>query len=194
MCRPLQFAWRHGMVVVEKVVPEGRRTIAGSTVVFIALFLGVFIPGETQYNKRSDRAVSVFGYLVFLFGLYATSRHRKHINGKPVIVGILVQFIMAFFVLQTTLGKTIFKFISDSLTTLLTFAYQGVVFLTDSSVLKLGKSFFIEKHGKRSSRQSLNRSLEQKEIFYLPKVQDGSLSTASPSSSFSWLWSKWPTT
>ncbi|CZR55547.1 related to concentrative Na+-nucleoside cotransporter CNT1/CNT2 [Phialocephala subalpina] len=121
-----------------KVVPEGHRIITGATVVIVALFLGVFIPGETEYNKRSDRAVSVFGYLVFMAGLYITSRHRKHINWKPVVVGILVQFIMGFFVLRTTLGKTIFKFISDALTTLLEYAYQGVVFLTDSSVLKLG--------------------------------------------------------
>lgn len=135
---PLQIGWRHGMGMVEKVVPEGHRTITGAGVVLVALFLGVFIPGETPYNKRSDRAVSVFGYLVFLAGLYITSRHRKHINWKPVIVGILVQFIIGFFVLRTTLGKTIFKFISNALTTLLTYAYQGVVFLTASSVLELG--------------------------------------------------------
>lgn len=127
------------MTVVEKAVPEGHRTITGAAVVIAALFLGVFIPGETQYNKRSDRAVSVFGYIVFMLALYITSRHRNHINWKPVIVGILVQFIMGFFVLRTTLGKTIFKFLSDALTTLLTYAYQGVVFLTASSVLKLGK-------------------------------------------------------
>ena len=136
---PLQFGWRHGVAVVEKAVPEGHRTATGAAVVIVALFLGVFIPGETQYNKRSDRAVSVFGYLVFMAGLYATSRHRKHINWKPVIVGIFAQFIIGFFVLRTTLGKTIFKFLSNTLTTLLTYAYQGVVFLTDSSVLKLGK-------------------------------------------------------
>lgn len=126
------------MDVVEKVIPEQHRAATGAFVVIVALLLGVFVPGETTYNHRSDRAVSVFGYLVFLSGLYITSRHRKHINWKPVIVGILVQFIMAFFVLRTTLGKTIFKFLSDALTTLLTYAYQGVVFLTDSSVLKLG--------------------------------------------------------
>jgi CNT family concentrative nucleoside transporter len=126
------------VAVVEKVVPEQHRTLTGASVVIVALVLGVYIPGETTYNHRSDRTVSVFGYVVFLSGLYITSRHRKHINWKPVIVGILVQFIIGFFVLRTTLGKTIFRFLSDALTTLLEFAYQGVVFLTDSSVLKLG--------------------------------------------------------
>lgn len=130
------------MTAVEKVVPEQHRTATGAVVVIVALLLGVFIPGETTYNHRSDRAVSVFGYIVFLSGLYITSRHRRHINWKPVIVGILVQFIIGFFVLRTTLGKTIFRFISDALTTMLEFAYQGVVFLTDSSVLKLGTSCF----------------------------------------------------
>ncbi len=91
-----------------------------------------------MYNRRSDRAVSVFGYLVFLVGLYVTSRNREAINWRPVIVGILAQFIVGFFVLQTGLGKTVFKFLSDALTTLLVFAYDGVVFLTEADITTFG--------------------------------------------------------
>jgi len=71
--------------------------------------------------------------------LYCTSRHRTRINWRPVIVGILVQFIIAIFVLRTTLGKDIFQFLSQALTTFLSFAYKGVEWLTDE---KTSKSFW----------------------------------------------------
>ncbi len=121
-------------------MPAKYRVGAGAALVFVALLLGVFIPGETSFNHREDRAVSVFGYLVFLLGLYATSRHRRAINWRPVIVGILAQFIIAFFVLRTDLGKTIFKFLSDALTTLLVFAYDGVRWLTQADITTFGPS------------------------------------------------------
>lgn len=51
---------------------------------------------------------------------------------------MLTQFVIAVFVLRTTAGYDIFSFISYLARTLLGFANQGVVFLTDSSVPNLG--------------------------------------------------------
>lgn len=121
---------------MEKIIPEKLRTLIGAFLVFAAIMVGSFVPGELEYNKRSDRAVSLFGYLVFILGLYATSRHRHHINWRLVIVGILVQFIIAIFVLRTTLGKDIFQFLLKALTTFLSFAYVGVAWLTDETASK----------------------------------------------------------
>jgi len=133
---PFRFVWGHSVKQVEIIVPEKFRTIVGAFIVFAAILLGAFVPAEHVYNKRSDRAVSLFGYLVFLLGLYITSRHRHHINWRPVIVGLLVQFIIAIFVLRTTLGKDIFTFLSQALTTFLSFAYVGVAWLTDTVTSK----------------------------------------------------------
>ncbi|PBP19110.1 NupC family nucleoside cotransporter [Diplocarpon rosae] len=135
---PVHFVWSRGVTRIENLIPQTYRTIAGAIVVAAALLLGVFIPDETPYNLRSDRAVSMFGYIVFLAGLYATSRNRKAVVWRPVIVGVLAQFIVGFFVLQTELGKTIFKFLADALTTLLVFAYDGVVFLTEADITTFG--------------------------------------------------------
>jgi CNT family concentrative nucleoside transporter len=126
---------------VERTIPEKFRTILGAIIVFSTIMIGSFVPAEHEYNKRSDRAISLFGYLVFTLGLYATSRHQRHINWRSVIVGILVQFVIAIFVLRTTLGKSIFQFLSQALTTFLTFAYVGVAWLTDEATSK--SSWFI---------------------------------------------------
>jgi CNT family concentrative nucleoside transporter len=53
-------------------------------------------------------------------------------------MGMLVQFIIALFVLRTGVGYDIFSFISTLARELLGFAKDGVLFLTDESVLELG--------------------------------------------------------
>jgi CNT family concentrative nucleoside transporter len=53
-------------------------------------------------------------------------------------MGMLVQFIIALFVLRTGVGYDIFSFISLLARELLGFAGDGVVFLTNESVLELG--------------------------------------------------------
>ena len=50
-----------------------------------------------------------------------------------------MQFIMAIFVLRTQLGKDIFKFLSQALTTFLEFAKAGVEWLTDTATSNLCK-------------------------------------------------------
>lgn len=54
---------------------------------------------------------------------------------------MLTQFIIAVFVLRTQAGYDIFSFISELARTLLGFANQGVVFLTDDTVPQLGWFF-----------------------------------------------------
>ena len=58
-------------------------------------------------------------------------------NWHTVIVGMLMQYIVALFVLRTTAGYDIFSFISSLARSLLGFALDGVEFLTDSDVPNL---------------------------------------------------------
>ena len=57
-------------------------------------------PGST----RQDRAASLFGYVVFLFGFWVTSADRRRINYQTVIVGVLVQYLLGLIVLRTQTG------------------------------------------------------------------------------------------
>lgn len=68
------------------------------------LLIGAFASPESRDNTRANRAVSLFGLAVILFVLWATSKHRSMIKWHTVIVGMLVQFIVALFVLRSRAG------------------------------------------------------------------------------------------
>ncbi|RCK55260.1 Solute carrier family 28 member 3 [Candida viswanathii] len=119
-----------------------QRLIAGAIVTVGVVLLGTFIPTETDYSKREDRAVSLFGCIVAIFGLFVTSRSPTKINWNAVIGGMLMQFIVAVFVLRTKAGYDIFNFISTLARELLGFAKDGVAFLTNTEVSQFGMFFF----------------------------------------------------
>lgn len=128
--KPMYFVWGHTARPLVSVIPDKLRLPAGTTVCVAVILIGSFVSPETRQNSRADRAVSLFGLVVFLFALWLTSRNRKKIVWHTVVVGMLVQFIIALFVLRTEAGYDIFSFVSLLARELLGFAEQGVVFLT----------------------------------------------------------------
>jgi CNT family concentrative nucleoside transporter len=153
--KPMHFVWNNTAVRVQHLIPEKLRIPAGAALVIAVIIVGAMASPEAADNTRANRAISLFGLVVFIFGLWATSRDRKRIvwhtvsfetsfhpshqflTDIQVIVGMLVQFIVALFVLRTKAGYDIFNFISELCRLLLGFANDGVTFLTDSSVPKL---------------------------------------------------------
>lgn len=130
-------------IIYNKLLPQRyQRLIAGAVVTVAVILVGGFVPTETPYSRREDRAVSFFGIIVALFCLWATSRDRSKINWNTVIGGMLMQFIIALFVLRTKAGYDIFNFISLLARLLLGFAKDGVAFLTSEDVSNLGMFFF----------------------------------------------------
>lgn len=123
-------------------VKRWQRLVAGAVIVVSAILLGTFIPTNTVYSERSDRAISFFGIVVAVLGLFATSRNHKKVQWNTVIGGILMQFIVALFVLRTKAGYDIFNFISTLARELLGFAKNGVAFLTNTEIANIGMFFF----------------------------------------------------
>lgn len=119
-----------------------RRLMVGAVITIGVILLGTFVPTQTEYSRREDRAVSFFGIVVAIFGLYLTSNNRTKIQWNTVIGGVLMQFIIALFVLRTKCGYDIFNFISTLARELLGFAKDGVAFLTTTEVSQLGMFFF----------------------------------------------------
>ncbi|KAI0110256.1 H+/nucleoside cotransporter [Daldinia grandis] len=134
---PVKFAWRHTAFRVYELIPKKlHRPLAA--VVTVAVFLvGSMVPEETGDNTRARRAQSLFGLVVMIVILTATSKDWRKIPWHTVIGGMLTQFIIAVFVLRSQAGYDIFNFISTLARTLLSFAAEGVEFLTDKSVTKL---------------------------------------------------------
>ena len=126
--------WNYTGVKIANAIPENLRVPMGALLTIAVILVGSFVSPESQDNTRANRAVSLFGLAVFIFCLWATSRNRKKVNWHTVIVGMLVQFIIALFVLRTGVGYDIFNFISGLALDLLGFAGNGVAFLTEDSV------------------------------------------------------------
>ncbi|PLB50153.1 H+/nucleoside cotransporter [Aspergillus steynii IBT 23096] len=130
--RPTKWVWNQTATRFVALIPEKLRIPGAALLTISVILIGAFASEETVDNSRENRAVSLFGLVVFLFVLWATSRNRKKIVWHTVIMGMLVQFIIALFVLRTKAGYDIFNFISTLARELLDFAGEGVDFLVET--------------------------------------------------------------
>lgn len=128
--RPVYYVWKRTAIPFVRLIPDKMRIPAAALLTIAVILIGSFASPESADNTRDNRAVSLFGLVVCIFSLWITSRDRSRINWHTVIVGMLVQFIIALFVLRTTAGYDIFNFISMLARELLDFSTQGTDFLT----------------------------------------------------------------
>ena len=100
----MHWIWSNTGVRFAGMVPEHLKIPLGATVVVAVILIGAFASPESQDNTRANRAVSLFGLAVIIFVMWATSRDRKRVAWHTVIVGMLVQFLVALFVLRSGAG------------------------------------------------------------------------------------------
>ncbi|KAF5021517.1 hypothetical protein F66182_6442 [Fusarium sp. NRRL 66182] len=139
---PIKWVWRNTAVRIYEVVPPKFRTLAGAAVAIGAILIGAFVSEEVADNNRENRAVSLFGMAVFIGILYVTSKDRRAINWRTVIGGMLAQYVIGLFVLRTTVGYDIFRFVADRAADLLGFARDGVAFLVGPETAATPNFFF----------------------------------------------------
>ena len=96
--------WNNTGVRFAELIPERLKIPLGATTVIGVMVIGGFSSPESQDNTRANRAVSIFGLVVIVFAMWATSRDRKKIQWHTVIVGMFVQFVVALFVLRSEVG------------------------------------------------------------------------------------------
>lgn len=130
--KPMAFVWAHTARPFVSLIPERLRLPASALVCIGTIIIGSFASPTAPGNNRADRAVSLFGLAVFMFLLWLTSRNRKQIVWHTVIVGMLVQFLVALFVLRSGAGFDIFNFVATLARDLLGFSSDGVIFLTQT--------------------------------------------------------------
>jgi concentrative nucleoside transporter, CNT family len=73
--------------------------------------------------------VGLLGILCILGTAYAMSNNRKKINYRLVVSGLVIQLVMALFVLKVEFGQTLFKQIGDGITALLHYSDAGAGFV-----------------------------------------------------------------
>lgn len=140
---PARWLWMNTLARIPPMIPEKLRAPLGGALVAGVYLIGAFASPESQDNTRANRAVSLFGLVVILVVLYATSNNRSKIPWHTVIVGMLAQFIVAIFVLRSGAGYDIFAFIAELAEDLLGFANQGVDFLTTTGFAEKTPWFLI---------------------------------------------------
>ncbi|ROW02155.1 hypothetical protein VSDG_02344 [Cytospora chrysosperma] len=131
---PVKFVYRNSAYKVYEAIPAKMHQPLAALVTIAVFLIGSMVPDESGENTRANRAISLFGLIVMIALLTATSRDWRKIPWHTVIGGMLTQFIIAVFVLRTQAGYDIFAFISFLARTLLGFAADGVEFLTAASV------------------------------------------------------------
>lgn len=137
------WVWQRTISKLVSLIPQKLRYPAAAIGTIAVILIGTFVSPEIPGGSpRSDRAVSFFGCVVAIFGLWATSNNRSKINWRPVISGMLIQFIIALFVLRTKAGYDIFDFISFLCRRLLSFAKVGSAFITNTQIALYGIFFF----------------------------------------------------
>ncbi|EGX44285.1 hypothetical protein AOL_s00193g13 [Orbilia oligospora ATCC 24927] len=140
--KPMHFVWDNTGVKVANLVPERLRIWCGAAITISVIVIGSFASPESAGNTRANRAISLFGLVVLVGVLWATSANRRAIQWHTVIVGMLIQFLVALFVLRTKVGYDIFDFVSYLARSLLHFAAAGVKFLTTEEISQYQFFFF----------------------------------------------------
>jgi len=107
--KPMRWTWHNTGVKVATMVPEKLKIPLAAILVVGVMVIGAFASPESKDNTRDNRAVSLFGLAVIIFVMWATSRDRKRIRWHTVIVGMLVQFLVALFVLRSGAGCRSFQ-------------------------------------------------------------------------------------
>lgn len=90
-----------------------------------------------------ERLIGILGIVLILGTAYLLSNNRKKINYRTVGMGLLIQALLAVFILKTPVGKSIFEWLGKAVTKVLSFSDEGAKFvfgiLADSP--KLGQYF-----------------------------------------------------
>lgn len=73
--------------------------------------------------------IGILGVLAILSTAFALSNNRKAINYRLVASGLILQLVMAVFVLKVEFGQMLFKSIGDGITELLHFSDKGAGFV-----------------------------------------------------------------
>lgn len=133
--RPVEAVW---VPVVQKpffALPRSVRLAMGWGALLAIVFGSAFGFKATGNTNYGDRAISVLGLFLFQLGFYASSKHRSHIEWPTVIVGLFMQQAVALFVLKTSAGFSIFKWLATLASDFLSQAYVGAAFFFDAETV-----------------------------------------------------------
>ncbi|XP_053684985.1 sodium/nucleoside cotransporter 1 [Sabethes cyaneus] len=90
------------------------------------------------FETRDDpqRLMSLVG-MVVLFGIaFLCSKHPTKINYRPVVLGVVFQFLLGLFCIRWEVGRSIFSCVGDKVATFLNYSADGAVFVYGEFIVR----------------------------------------------------------
>lgn len=87
--------------------------------------------------------ISIVGLLLVLFLAWVASNNKKKIKYRPIIVMIVIQLILGFLLLKTSIGELLIKGFADSFAKLLEYANEGTNFVFGGIANEGAHTFFL---------------------------------------------------
>lgn len=87
--------------------------------------------------------ISIVGLLLVLFLAWVASNNRKKIKYRPIFVMIVIQLILGFLLLKTSIGELLIKGFADSFAKLLEYANEGTNFVFGGIANEGAHTFFL---------------------------------------------------
>ena len=76
--------------------------------------------------------LNILGIIVVLGGLYLFSENKNKVDKKLVVKALIAQFVIAFLLVKFPLGQQVVKVVSDFVTNILNYGFEGVSFVFGS--------------------------------------------------------------
>ncbi|PIK39093.1 putative solute carrier family 28 member 3 isoform X3 [Apostichopus japonicus] len=109
--------------IIEKVWKMGKRFI--TLVILAGIGVGIYFLSR----ENPEQLISGVGLLFFVFVTYIFSEYPRKVKWRPVIWGLVLQFLLALFVLKTKLGYLTFNWLGDVIQTFLGYSDEGAKFV-----------------------------------------------------------------
>ncbi|XP_033101662.1 solute carrier family 28 member 3-like isoform X2 [Anneissia japonica] len=119
-CKPISNKWQDNWRYIKW--PLFGLIIAGLIVALVFLTLG-----------SPEQLISAAGLVIFVLLTFLFSKHPRQVKWRPVLWGLMLQFLLGLFVLRTDLGFTIFEWLGDMATIFLEFTDVGSEFVFGAS-------------------------------------------------------------
>ena len=112
--------------------PKRVMKIGFSTLIFVGILLAVIFVG--QVYKYPESLYSGLGLIVFVLVFFVFSHDPARVYWRPVFVGFVIQFLIAFLVLKSKFGFCLFQFLGDEVKAFLEYANKGIAFVFSEEV------------------------------------------------------------
>ncbi|KAI6040262.1 Na+ dependent nucleoside transporter C-terminus-domain-containing protein [Pisolithus marmoratus] len=139
--RPIETVWVPVVQVPWYRIPRKLRLAIGWSCLLAITFGSAFGSPPSHDNDYRHRAISVLGLFVFQCGFYVSSTRRLEICWPTVITGLFIQQAIALFVLKTSAGYSLFRYIGNLTVGFLAQASVGAAFFFDAATI--AKHWFI---------------------------------------------------